>query len=117
MPAAGGHGWPAHSLGHVLDCAPLFSSSNKTCAATGCPSCQGHTAGADAWPDRAVAVLVVWYASGVGYCLSVLLAPPNALTASVAFIMLMGGFLNGVQPRYVSLSPFMKKAVGARAVH
>ena len=60
-----------------------------------------------------MAVLVVWYASGVGYCMSVLLAPQNALTASVATIMITGGFLNGVQPRYSSLSPFMKHAVGA----
>ena len=59
-----------------------------------------------------MAVLVVWYASGVGYCMSALLAPQNALTASVAAIMLLGGFLNGVQPSYVSLSPFMKHAVG-----
>ena len=60
----------------------------------------------------AVAVLVVWYASGVGYVASILMAPQNAMTAAVATVMIMGGFLNGVQPRYVSLSPFMKRAVG-----
>ena len=62
-----------------------------------------------------MAVLVVWYASGVGYVASILMAPQNAMTAAVATVMIMGGFLNGVQPRYVSLSPFMKRAVGERS--
>ena len=39
-----------------------------------------------------MAVLVVWYASGVGYVASILMAPQNAMTAAVATVMIMGGF-------------------------
>ena len=60
----------------------------------------------------AVALLVVWYTSGVGYLMSVLLPPQSSLTAAVAAVMVLGGFFNGVQPRLRSLTPFTKHALG-----
>ena len=59
-----------------------------------------------------MAVLVVWYGSGVGCLMSVLLPPQSSLTAAVAAVMVLGGFLNGVQPQLRSLTPFTKRALG-----
>ncbi len=60
----------------------------------------------------AVAVLVTWYTSGLGYLMSVVMAPQNSMVAAVAVCMIVGGFLNGVEPRYRSLSPVMKHVFG-----
>ncbi|KAL0037315.1 hypothetical protein WJX79_001603 [Trebouxia sp. C0005] len=59
-----------------------------------------------------VAVLVTWYTSGLGYLVSVVMAPQNSMVAAVAVCMIVGGFLNGVEPRYRSLSPVMKHVFG-----
>ena len=61
-----------------------------------------------------MAALVVWYASGVGCLMSVLLPPQSSLTAAVAAVMVLGGFLNGVQPRLRSLAPTTKHALGGQ---
>lgn len=60
----------------------------------------------------AVAVLVTWYTSGLGYLMSVVMAPQNSMVAAVATCMIVGGFLNGVEPRYRALSPVMQKVIG-----
>ena len=60
----------------------------------------------------AVAVLVTWYTSGLGYLMSVVMAPQNSMVAAVATCMIVGGFLNGVEPRYRALSPIMQKVIG-----
>lgn len=60
----------------------------------------------------AVAWLVAWYASGLGYWASVAMAPQNSMVAAATTVMIMGGFLNGVDPRFRSLSPFMKHVIG-----
>lgn len=59
-----------------------------------------------------VAVLVTWYTSGLGYLMSVVMAPQNSMVAAVAVCMIVGGFLNGIEPRYRSLSPIMKHVFG-----
>ncbi|KAL0020410.1 hypothetical protein WJX77_000240 [Trebouxia sp. C0004] len=59
-----------------------------------------------------VAVLVTWYTSGLGYLMSVVMAPQNSMVAAVAVCMIVGGFLNGVEPRYRSLSSVMKHVFG-----
>lgn len=60
----------------------------------------------------AVAVLVTWYTSGLGYLMSVVMAPQNSMVAAVAVCMIVGGFLNGVEPRYRALTPIMKHVFG-----
>ena len=60
----------------------------------------------------AVAVLVTWYTSGLGYLMSVVMAPQNSMVGAVAVCMIVGGFLNGVEPRYRTLSPVMKHVFG-----
>ena len=59
-----------------------------------------------------VAVLVTWYTSGLGYLMSVVMAPQNSMVGAVATCMIVGGFLNGVEPRYRALSPIMQKVIG-----
>ena len=66
-------------------------------------------------PLVAVAVLVAWYTSGLGYLMSVIMAPQNSMVAAVAACMILGGFLNGVEPKYRSLSPVMKRVIGEPA--
>lgn len=48
----------------------------------------------------------------VGYLASVAMAPQNSMVAAATSIMVLGGFLNGVDPRFRSLSPFMKHVIG-----
>lgn len=60
----------------------------------------------------AVAWLVAWYSSGLGYWASVAMAPQNSMVAAATGIMILGGFLNGVDPRFRNLSPFMKHVIG-----
>lgn len=59
-----------------------------------------------------MAVLVTWYTSGLGYLMSVIMAPQNSMVAAVAVCMIVGGFLNGVEPRYRSLTTPMKHVFG-----
>ena len=61
----------------------------------------------------AVAVAVVWYCSGLGYVMSVMLEPQNSMVASVAIVLVLGGFFNGVEPRFRTLTPTMKAVFGA----
>ena len=61
----------------------------------------------------AVAVGVVWYCSGLGYVMSVMLEPQNSMVASVAIVLVLGGFFNGVEPRFRTLTPAMKTVFGA----
>ena len=63
----------------------------------------------------AVAVLVTWYTSGLSYFMSVVLAPQNSMVAAVASCMVLGGFLNGVEPRFKELSNLMKGLVGEQS--
>ena len=65
---------------------------------------------------RAVAVGVVWYCSGLGYVMSVMLEPQNSMVASVAIVLVLGGFFNGVEPRFRTLTPTMKTVFGALSV-
>lgn len=58
-----------------------------------------------------MAALVVWYGSGMGYLMSVIFPPESSLTAAVAAAMVLGGFLNGVQPRLRTLATFAKHAL------
>ena len=60
----------------------------------------------------AVAVLVTWYTSGLGYFMSVVMAPQNSMVAAVAVCMIVGGFLNGVEPKYRTLTTPMKHVFG-----
>jgi hypothetical protein len=60
-----------------------------------------------------VAMLVVWYTSGLAYLFSVLMAHQNAQIAAVSVTVVSGGFLNGVQPRYRDLSKTMRIVTGA----
>ena len=59
-----------------------------------------------------MAVSVTWYTSGLGYLMSVILAPQNSMVAAVAVCMIVGGFLNGVEPRYRTLTTPMKHVFG-----
>lgn len=61
---------------------------------------------------NAVAVGVVWYCSGLGYVMSVMLEPQNSMVASVAIVLVLGGFFNGVEPRFRTLTPTMKTVFG-----
>lgn len=56
---------------------------------------------------------VVWYCSGLGYVMSVMLEPQNSMVASVAIVLVLGGFFNGVEPRFRTLTPTMKTVFGA----
>ena len=49
---------------------------------------------------------------GAGYWASVAMAPQNSMVAAATSIMVLGGFLNGVDPRFRDLSPFMKHVIG-----
>lgn len=40
------------------------------------------------------------------------MAPQNSMVAAATSIMVLGGFLNGVDPRFRDLSPFMKHVIG-----
>ena len=60
----------------------------------------------------AVAVLVTWYTSGLGYLMSVVMAPQNSMVAAVAVCMIVGGFLNGVEPKFRTLTTPMKHVFG-----
>ena len=55
---------------------------------------------------------VVWYCSGLGYVMSVMLEPQNSMVASVAIVLVLGGFFNGVEPRFRTLTPTMKTVFG-----
>eukprot|EP00884_Botryococcus_braunii_P009425 jgi/Botrbrau1/18484/Bobra.0072s0064.1 len=59
-----------------------------------------------------VAVLVVWYTSGLAYLCSILMAHQNAQIAAVSATVVCGGFLNGVQPRFRDLSKTMRVITG-----
>ncbi len=54
----------------------------------------------------------MWYCSGLGYVMSVMLEPQNSMVASVAIVLVLGGFFNGVEPRFRTLSPTMKTVFG-----
>jgi len=57
-----------------------------------------------------VGFLVVWWTSSAGCLISVLINnSANALVASVAVVMIAGGFINGVSPNYREMSPTTKK--------
>ncbi|KAL4536815.1 hypothetical protein Ndes2526A_g06320 [Nannochloris sp. 'desiccata'] len=57
-----------------------------------------------------VGLLVVWWTSSAGCLISVLVNnSANALVASVAVVMIAGGFINGVSPNYREMSPTTKK--------
>ena len=56
--------------------------------------------------------LVSWYATGVGYWFSLAFSKDNSMIACAGILLMMGGFLNGVDPRYRTLSPFMKRVTG-----
>jgi hypothetical protein len=62
---------------------------------------------------RAVSLGVVWYTSGLGYVMSVMLEPANSMVASVAVCLVLGGFFNGIEPRYRTLSDPVKAIFGA----
>ena len=55
----------------------------------------------------------MWYCSGLGYVMSVMLEPQNSMVASVAIVLVLGGFFNGVEPRFRTLTPTMKAVFGA----
>lgn len=55
-----------------------------------------------------VGVLVVWYCSSIGCLVSILVPPNNALVSAVALIIILGGFFNGVTPKYSDLSSGMQ---------
>lgn len=63
-----------------------------------------------------MAVLVTWYTSGLGYLMSVIMAPQNSMVAAVAVCMIVGGFLNGVEPRYRTLTTPMKHVFGKQII-
>ena len=62
---------------------------------------------------NAVSLGVVWYTSGLGYVMSVMLEPANSMVASVAVCLVLGGFFNGIEPRYRTLSEPVKAIFGA----
>ncbi|BDA44911.1 probable broad substrate specificity ATP-binding cassette transporter at N-terminal half [Coccomyxa sp. Obi] len=55
---------------------------------------------------------VTWYTSGLGYVMSVMLEQQNSMVASVAVCLVLGGFFNGIEPRFRTLSSFMKVVFG-----
>lgn len=66
-------------------------------------------------PASAVSLGVVWYTSGLGYVMSVMLEPANSMVASVAVCLVLGGFFNGIEPRLRTLSPAVKVIFGERS--
>lgn len=56
---------------------------------------------------------MTWYTSGLGYVMSVMLEQQNSMVASVAVCLVLGGFFNGIEPRFRTLSSFMKVVFGA----
>jgi len=44
--------------------------------------------------------------------MSVMLEPQNSMVASVAIVLVLGGFFNGVEPRLRTQTPFMKNVFG-----
>lgn len=46
--------------------------------------------------------------------MSVMLEQQNSMVASVAVCLVLGGFFNGIEPRFRTLSPFMKAVFGAQ---
>ncbi len=62
---------------------------------------------------RVVTQWLCWsHSTRLGYLMSVVMAPQNSMVAAVTVCMVVGGFLNGVEPRYRSLSPVMKHVFG-----
>jgi hypothetical protein len=62
---------------------------------------------------RVVTQWLCWsHSTRLGYLMSVVMAPQNSMVAAVTVCMIVGGFLNGVEPRYRSLSPVMKHVFG-----
>ncbi|GAB4822174.1 hypothetical protein N2152v2_009220 [Parachlorella kessleri] len=57
-------------------------------------------------------LLVTWYCSSLGCLMSVVLRPANALVATIVVALMLGGFLNGVNPKYREMSPTMKRVSG-----
>lgn len=56
-----------------------------------------------------IALLVVWWTTSAGTLISVLVSDQsNALVAAVAFVLITGGFINGVSPNYKELGDFTK---------
>jgi len=56
-----------------------------------------------------VGLLVVWWTTSAGCLMSVLVGQQsNALVAAVAFVMITGGFINGVSPNYKELGATTK---------
>jgi hypothetical protein len=41
-----------------------------------------------------------------------MLEPQNSMVASVAIVLVLGGFFNGVEPRFRTLTPTMKTVFG-----
>ena len=57
-----------------------------------------------------IGMLVVWWTSSAGCLISVLVNnPSSALVASVAVVMISGGFINGVSPNYRDLGETTKR--------
>jgi len=56
-----------------------------------------------------IALLVVWWTTSAGTLISVLVGDrSNALVAAVAFVLITGGFINGVSPNYKELGSLTK---------
>ncbi|KAL6769007.1 hypothetical protein ACKKBF_B17105 [Auxenochlorella protothecoides x Auxenochlorella symbiontica] len=55
-----------------------------------------------------IGVLVVFWCASLGCLMSIIMGNNSALVASVAILMVIGGFINGVNPVYRSLSPLLK---------
>ena len=56
-----------------------------------------------------IALLVVWWTTSAGTLISVLISDQsNALVAAVAFVLITGGFINGVSPNYKELGSLTK---------
>ena len=56
-----------------------------------------------------IALLVVWWTTSAGTLISVLVSDrSNSLVAAVAFVLITGGFINGVSPNYKELGNLTK---------
>ena len=56
-----------------------------------------------------IGLLVVWWTTSAGTLISVIVADQsNALVAAVAFVLITGGFINGVSPNYKELGTTTK---------
>jgi ABC-type phosphate/phosphonate transport system ATPase subunit len=51
------------------------------------------------WSYYIVLLVVGWYTSGLGYLVSLLVAPSNVMLSGLAVALLLGGVANGVAPR------------------